>query len=55
LTDHALATRHDGDQNRRDSFRTECSDLNRSALSLNAGALSLELGKNLAGGHALDL
>jgi hypothetical protein len=27
FTDQALATRHDGGQNRRDSFRTERSDL----------------------------
>jgi hypothetical protein len=30
LTHYALPTHHDGDQNRRDSSRTECSDLDRS-------------------------
>jgi hypothetical protein len=41
FTDQALATHHDGDQNRRDSFRIERSDLDRSRTDVHEAILRL--------------
>jgi hypothetical protein len=41
FADHASAIHHDGDRNRLDSFRTECSDLDRSRKDVHAAILRL--------------